>query len=211
LREAIDAALLRAAPGALEHVLVLADRRDVLGLADSVRLQARRLARARPAERDRVPGAADALVLALYRKAARPGWLCGWCDASVLREGALGRVGVGAVILDAAGRRCAQVSRRIAECDPFQAETAALEATLVAATAHCEGAPGIRVYTDCDALVSLWLQHRHDLRLRAVRALAAKLGRFELYSLPRRHNQVAHRLARAGAPGQRTAPPTRGA
>jgi hypothetical protein len=211
LQEAIDAALLQAAPEDLERALATADRRDVLKLADRVRLRAQRLARARPAQRDRVLPAADALVLALYRKAAPPGWLCGWCDASVMHEGALRRVGVGAVILDAAGRSRARVSRQIAACDPFEAEIAALEASLVAAAAHRGGAPGIRVYTDCDALVSLWLQHRDDLRLHAVRVLARKVGRFDLRSLPRRHNQVAHRLARGGAAGNLPVPSTRSA
>jgi hypothetical protein len=201
LREAIDAALLPAAAGDLAAVLALVGLRDVVALADRVRLQARRLARAHPNERVRLLSTGDALVLALYRKTAPPGWLCGWCDASVLHEGAPRRVGVGAIVLDAAGRPCARISRQIADCDPFEAETAALEATLEVAAAHREGAPGIRVYTDCDALVSLWLQHRNDLRLRTVRSWAAKLGRLELRGLPRRHNQAAHRLARAGVAG----------
>jgi ribonuclease HI len=204
--------LLQATPEDLERVLAAADRRAVPAVADRVRLQAKRLTHARPAQRGRVLPAAEALVLALYRHGTPPGWLCAWCDASVMREGPLRRVGVGAIVLDRAGRPCARVSRQIAECGSFEAEIAALEAALAAAAAHRDhGAPGIRVYTDCDALVSLWLQHRHDLRLRAVRVSARKLGRFELRSLPRRHNQVAHHLARAGAPGDVPVPSTRSA
>jgi hypothetical protein len=84
-----------------------------------------------------------------------------------------------------------------AECEPFEAEIAALEAALEATSTVA--ARRVRVYTDCDALVSLWLQRRQDPRLRRVRYLARRLRRFELRSLPRRHNQVVHRLARAGA------------
>jgi ribonuclease HI len=125
--------------------------------------------------------------------------MCGFCDASVAAHDDGRAAGVGSIILDASGRTVARISRRSADCEPFEAEIAALEATLDMAAGLGEGARRIRVYTDCDALVALWLQRRSDPRLRGVRALARGLRAFQLCRLPRRHNQAAHRLARDGA------------
>jgi ribonuclease HI len=198
--EAIDRALLRPASNELQRVLALLKGHDATSAADRVRLRAKRLAKVHAAQRSRIPGAADMLVRMLYCHAAPDGWLCAWCDASVAGDRSPPRVGVGAVILDEHGRELARISRPLAECAPFEAEIAALEATLLTAAAR-GAAQRIRVHTDCDALVSLWLRHRSDPRLRAVRELARELRRFELRRLPRRHNQLAHRLARDAAAG----------
>lgn len=198
--EAVDRALLSSAPADLQSALELLQRHDAPVAADRVRLRAKRLAKTRASRRRSILDAADALVLALYRRAAPEGWLCGWCDASVGRDGQPQRAGVGAILVDARGRETARISRPGAGCEPFEAEVAALEAVLEAA-ARDDGTKRIRVYTDCTALVALWLQHRRDPRLRVVRERARRLRRFELRSLPRRHNQIAHRLARDAALG----------
>jgi ribonuclease HI len=199
LAAAIERALLRFVPANVERVLELARREDASRAADRVRLRAKRLVKAKAAPRGAVLAAADALVLRIYHAAAPAGWMCGWCDATVVRD----RAAVGALLLDRHAREFARVCAPIAACEPFEAEIAALEAALRALRAK-----RVCVYTDCDALVALWLQRRRDARLAAVRALARRLRRFELRRVPRRHNKVAHQFARealaAGAECQRS-------
>jgi ribonuclease HI len=199
LNEALDCALLGYPSAEWQRVLELGRQQNVISLADRVRLRGMRLAKSHALHRSRILQAADSLVLAVYCHVARAGWLCGFCDASAMLHGKARGVGIGAIILDGRSRTMAQVSRRTADCEPFEAEIAALEATLDAAAGL--DAPRIRVHTDCDALVALWLQHRRDPRLHGVRARAGRLRGFQLHGLPRRHNQTAHRLARSGALG----------
>jgi hypothetical protein len=205
--EAIDRALLSSAPGDVRCALDLLQPHDPPDAADRVKLRAKRLAKTHASQRSRVLDTADTLVLALYRRSVPERWLCGWCDASVGREEPPHRAGVGAIVLDARGRETARISSPIAGCEPFDAEIAALEAALDAAAPHDGATTRIRVYTDCVALVKLWLQHRRDPRLRIVRELARRFRRFELRSVPRRHNGIAHRLARDAALQSRPATP----
>jgi ribonuclease HI len=200
LGAAIERALLRFAPANVQRVLELARREDASRAADRVQLRAQRLAKARVPLRGPVFAAAEALVLRIYHAAAPAGWLCGWCDATVLRDGAPRRAAVGALLLDRHAREFARISTPIAACEPFEAEIAALESALRALAGR---APRVRMHTDCDALVALWLQQRRDARLSAVRALARRLRRFELRHVPRRHNGIAHRLAREAATAAR--------
>lgn len=99
--------------------------------------------------------------------------------------------------MDPGARIVATQSGPMENLRPFDAEIAALAALMQTASEH--GAERLRVYTDCDGLVQLWLQARHDSRLDAVRALATRFRRLELRLVPRRHNQSAHRLARKAA------------
>jgi ribonuclease HI len=193
LAAAIERALLRPAAANVQRVLELARRGDATRVADRVQLRAQRLAKAQAALRGPVLAAADELILRIYHAAAPAGWLCGWCDATVVRDGAPRRAAVGALLLGQRAREFARISEPIAGCEPFEAEIASLETALRALAGRAQR---IRVYTDCDALVSLWLQRRRDARLSAVRALARRLRRFELRLVPRRHNKVAHQLAR---------------
>jgi len=196
LAEAIDRALLRSAAADLQRVLGLSQREDAARMADRVQLRAKRLAKTYATQRSHVLAAASTLILRLYGAAVPADWLCGWCDATVDRDGARRYAGAGGVILDGRGREFARVCEPIAEAEPFEAEIAALEAVLRAAAGRSEHARRIRVYTDCDALVSLWLHRRRDPRLSGVRSLACRLRRLELRPVPRRHNRIAHRLAR---------------
>ena len=198
LNEAIDSALLHRASGA-QRMLEAQARRDVVGLADRVRLRAKRLAKSHAMHRSQILDAAAGLVLAVYRYAGPRDWMCGFCDASAAPHDEGRGAGIGGVIFDGSGRTVARFARPTSKRNPFEAEIAALEATLDAAAALGDGAPRLRVYTDCDALVALWLQRRRDPRLQGVRALARRLRGFQLYSLPRRHNQAAHHLARHAA------------
>jgi hypothetical protein len=151
-------------------MLELGRREDAAPLADRVRLRAMRLAKSQAAHRSQILTGAESLVLAVYRHAIPRGWMCGFCDASVAAYGDGRASGVGGIILDASGRTVARISRRGADREPFEAEIAALEATLDAAAGLGETTLRIRVYTDCDALVALWLQRRGDPRLRSPRA-----------------------------------------
>ena len=192
LGAALERALLHPIPANVEHVLALARHEDATRIADRVQLRARRLAKAKGTQRGPVLAAADALLLHLYQAAAPAGWLCAWCDATVTGGGAA----VGALLLDRNARELARIAESVAACAPFEAEIAALEAVLRALPRN---AARVRVHTDCDALVALWLQRRRDARLRVVRALARRLRRFELRAVPRRHNRIAHSLAREAA------------
>jgi ribonuclease HI len=196
LAEAIDRALLRCAPADVQRALELAQREDPTRIADRVQLRAKRLAKTQAAQRSEIVAAAGTLIPRLYCSRAPAGWLCAWSDATVARAGATRRAAVGGVLLDNRGRELARICEPIAECEPFEAEIAASQAVLQAAAAHGARAQRIRVHTDCAALVSLWLRHRRDPRLSGLGALASRLRRFELRRVPRRHNQLAHRLAR---------------
>jgi hypothetical protein len=96
--------------------------------------------------------------------------------------------------MDPNGRIVSEDSARTDGLDAFQAEIAA--AFTLSRTAIDHRAERIRVHTDCKALVELWIQHRDDLRLTQLRALARRLQRFELRAIPRLHNQPANLLAR---------------
>jgi hypothetical protein len=198
LNEAIDRALLGYALER-QRVLELGGREDPALLADRVRMRAMRLMKSRAAYRRQILDGAETLVVAVYRRSVPRGWMCGFCDASVAAHDDGRAVGLGSVILDANGRTVARISRRSADCQPFEAEIAALEAALDAVVNLGDEGRRIRLYTDCDALVALWLQNRGDPRLRGVRALTRRLRGFQLHRLPRRHSQAAHRLARDGA------------
>jgi hypothetical protein len=204
--EAIDHALLSSTPADVERALEVLQEHEAPSAADRVRLRAKRLAKTHESQRNSLLDAADALVLALYRRGMPGRWLCGWCDASVGPDRPPHRAGVGAILLDARGRETARISSPIAGCEPFEAEIAALEAVLDAVPPRDGATRRIRVYTDCVALVKLWLQQRRDPRLRIVRELARRFRRFELRSVPRRHNGIAHRLARDAMLASRAPP-----
>jgi ribonuclease HI len=209
LNDIIDRALLAPGPGDSATLVHLLRWQEVAGAADRVRLRAMRMAEHDTSRRAWILAASDALVLALYRHPARRGWLYGWCDAAVVRDGSQRRAGIGSIVVDATGRIIARICARIAECKPFEAEIAAVQAALSAVAAHPGGPQCIRIHTDCDALVSLWLRSRRDPRLQAVHALMRSFRRFELRCVPPRHNRVAHRLARDAVLGDVRAPATR--
>jgi len=201
LAEAIDRALRHRGPADLQRVMDAARRQEPARVADRVQLQAKRLAKTQAARRARILQLADELVQRLYLGAAPPGWLCGWCDAAVLRDVADRCAAVGGVLLDDRGRELARLSEPVAERQAFEAEIAAAQAILQSAAKRGAHTQRIRVHTDCGALVSLWLRRRRDPRLAALRALAARLRRFELRRVPRRHNRIADRLAREALRG----------
>lgn len=199
LNAAIDHALLETTAESSLHAVESLAAQGTSETADRVQRRARRLAATDRVRRDRILKACDALVASLYRGAAPAGWLCAWCDASVAADALSPAAGIGAIIQDECGRTLATISRRIPRCDPFDAEIAALAATLEATLADAGAGARIRVYTDCPALARLWLRYPRDPRFSAVSALARRLRRFEPCALPRRHNQAAHRLARSAA------------
>jgi hypothetical protein len=197
---AIDLALMARSRAGREALLALVPARTATRLVEPVRRRARSLARRARGGR-RLERARDALILALYARAAPAGWACAWCDGSFV-PGEPPRAGLGALLFDGSGRLVARVSRRTLASDPFAAEIAALEATLAAASRR--GLGRLRVHTDCAALARMWRERRAEPRLAAVRAQAAALARFELTAIPRLHNPLANRLARGAARRGRT-------
>ena len=138
--------------------------------------------------------ARDNLILAIYAHTSPRGWATGWCDGSSLhtKEGIV--AGVGVQLVDDKNKLLVQFGRTVQGHGPLAAEISALATVMEAALKH--RVEDLRVYTDCKALVLLWLQHRADTRLDSVGVLAGKLRRFEIRLLPRRHNGPMHRLAR---------------
>jgi ribonuclease HI len=200
LNRAIDARLL--APGGVgaEGLLRVAGTREAARLAERVRRRATLLGKARRGPREAMLRARDHLILQLYAGAAPAGWHVAWSDGSVGRRAGDGRAGIGGLVLGPRDRGVlVEISAPAAPHDPLSVELAAMTAVLHAALDL--GAQRLRLYTDCDALVALWLRHRDDSRLTGLQGLALWLRRFELRSVPRQHNPVAHRLARRAMGG----------
>lgn len=159
-------------------------------LAERVRRRAAVIARRERGRSDAILGARDQLILALYAHAAPPGAFTAWSDGA----SRLGKAGIGGLLMDPEYRTVAHLAEPRPGLDAFAAEIAALEAVMRAAAER--GAGRLRVYTDCVALLLLWLEKRADPRLAEVRERARRFRRFELRALPRLHNQPANRLAR---------------
>lgn len=191
LNALIDACLL--APG--EHppreLAICLPAEDVTALAERVRRRATLIARRERPHAEAILTARDALILALYASATPRGAFTAWSDGSS-RQGQA--AGIGGLLMDPEGRMVAHLSQPLQGLDAFAAEVAALEAVMRAAADR--GAGRLRVYTDCVALLLLWLEKRADPRLEQVRKQAHRFRRFELRALPRLHNQPANRLAR---------------
>lgn len=189
LNALIDASLLT--PGADPRALAARlPEQEAAALAERVRRRATLLARREKAHADAILAVREALILALYARAAPPGAFTAWSDGSSRH----GKAGIGGLLMDPQGLTVARLSEPRPGLDAFAAEIAALEAVMRAAAER--GAGRLRVYTDCVALLLLWLEKRADPRLAEVRERARRFRRFELRALPRLHNQSANRLAR---------------
>jgi ribonuclease HI len=164
-------------------------------VAERVRRRAAVVCKAHPERSSQILRARNTLIFAIYGDAAPPGWSCAWSDGSSFRFNHHRIAGLGGVLVGPDGHRLARISRIVADLDPFEAEIAALAATLQTALAH--DVERIRAHIDCDALVSLWSEQRSDPRLAPLRALATRFRRIHLRAVPRQHNQPADRLARA--------------
>lgn len=190
LNRLIDRCLQAPAPARFDAVLRAVSALEAPAVAERVRRRATVLGRVERQHRRAILKARDELVLQLYRQAAPAGWYTAWCDGSV--HGGL--ASIGGLALNPRGNRVGELSRAIGACDPFGTELAAACAVLRLALGR--GARQVCAYTDCDALVALWLGRREDPRLHELRGLARECRRFELRRIPRQHNQPAHRLAR---------------
>jgi ribonuclease HI len=199
VKRAIDAALLAATPQPLHELL--ASQRSVAmpALADKVRRRATQLARRMRAQRTALIQARDAIILALYARAAPKGWMTAWCDGSAKTGDAQHLAGIGGVLADHDGHVMAQVAHKLTGKSALGAEIAAASAVLT--LAHDAGIARVRLHTDCKGLVDLWLNRRGDPRLAALRAQAVRLNRLQMRLVPRQHNQKAHRLAHAAMRG----------
>jgi hypothetical protein len=195
LNRAIDAQLLAPDGVGPEGVLRVEGTREAVRLAERVRRRATLLGKARRGQREAMRRARDHLILHLYAGAAPAGWHVAWSDGSVSRGAGHRRAGIGGLLLGPQDRAVlAEISAPAVPDDALSVELAAVTAVLRAALDL--GAQRLRLYTDCDALVTLWLRHREDPRLTELHGLALWLHRFELRGVPRQHNPLAHRLAR---------------
>lgn len=167
---------------------------DSTRLAERVCRRAALLSRRDRSAAESILAARDALVLALYARATPRGTFTTWSDGSSKMTPQELIAGIGGLLMDPQGRIVSRLSRPCRGLDAFAAEIAALEA--VQHSAAVLGAERLRVYTDCVALLHLWLESRADARLEKVREQARRFRRFELRALPRAHNQPANRLAR---------------
>jgi ribonuclease HI len=195
VNELIDRALLHPTDTQWRAVARIGRTVAIQRLAERVRRRATVLAR-----RDRAHGAGilrarDGVILAVYAGDTPARWHTAWCDSSVTNGAHI--AGVGGLLQDAAGRQVAELARRASERTPFEAEIAALVAVVQLARAH--DVERLRVYCDCSALARLWHARRDDPRLAALAVLARDFRRLQVCSLPREHNQPAHRLAKSAA------------
>lgn len=197
LNRVIDGCLSAWTAAQVDEVLEATRGRDPRAMGERVRRRATVLGRMHRQQRFAILQARDALILALYRQATPSGWYAAWSDGSVRVGHKDDRAGIGGVVLAPEGSVVARVSHSISACDAFTAELAAATAVLQAALG--QGAKRLRLHTDCEGFVALWLEQRDDPRLAGLRALAGRCRRFELRRVPRQHNQPAHRLARRGA------------
>jgi ribonuclease HI len=201
IRRAIDTALLAGARPPQNELRGWCRNLTVTALAEKVRRRAAQLTRLARARRAALIEARDAIILAVYAQAVANGWRTAWCDGSSVTTAGRQAAGIGGVIVDRHGHLLAQVARRLAgrEHSPLEAEIAAASAVL--ALALDAGIKRVRLYSDCKGLVDLWFGRRGDARLAALRALGQQLSGLQICLVPRQHNQVAHRLARAAASG----------
>ena len=195
VNEVIDRALQQPTDAHFRAARRLRATTPMQNLAERARRRATLLARRDRRHSAQILRSRDRLMLSLYADATPAGWHTAWCDGSITtgkRE-----AGIGGLLMDAAGRIVTEVTRRVPELTPFEAEIAALVAILQVARA--QGVQRLRVYSDCGAVVRLWQRSRDDARLVALAALAREFRRLQVCALPRLHNQPAHRLAKSGA------------
>jgi ribonuclease HI len=197
INRAIDKALHDLSEENLRAVLDLSAPLKLTSIAERVRRCATVLTRRDGWHWKQILEARDRLMLAIYGNAAPRGWFCAWCDGSSIEMDQGSIAGIGAVLLNSEGKLVVEITQPAGELDPFAAEIAAVEAILRAAIDY--GIEQIRVHTDCNGLVQLWLCDRDDPRLAPVRALVQAFRRFELFLVPRKHNQWADRLAKRAA------------
>lgn len=190
----IDMALREPTDEHRHHFLQLASHHDISTVADRIRRRATLLIR-----RERIAGvpivtARDSLILTLYANAAPKGWFCGWFDGSTICSDQRCISGIGGILTNPQGKEITQFGKYAGALPPFETEIVAAQTILESALQH--GVERIRVYTDCRALLELWLKKREDTRLAILRSLAMRFKRIELRLIPRRHNHPANQLAR---------------
>ena len=196
LNAAIEQTLSKPSEVNINHLRQVCGELTPTPLAERVRRCAQRLLRRDPPSAEAILHTRDELILQVYAAATPPGWYVGWSDGSSKPTAQGNTAGVGGLLLDSRGQFAGQLSLRAGALTAFEAEIAALQALVGLAIG--KGAQQLLVHTDCIALVRLWCCHRDDPRLVALRHQIRPLRGFRLQSVPRNHNQSAHRLARCG-------------
>lgn len=197
INKVIDRALFKPSSAHFRDVRSLEAAQDIFALSERIRRRATWQDRHTATPSQQIIAARDNLILRLYHTMAPNGWHCAWCDGSVTGNPPRRRCGIGGILMNRDGRIINRLSLPTETHPPFETEIAAV--TAVMRIAIESGIKKLRVYSDCEALVTLWQQQRGDPRLEQVRAQAERFVRFQLYSVPRQHNQPANRLAREAA------------
>jgi ribonuclease HI len=197
LNKIIDKVLLEPTEKHLQEVLHSCRPAIAATLAERVRKRATLLARRKHPDRKAFLDRRDTLILVIYAGMAPADCYCAWTDGSVYTIAETSVTGLGGLLLDLERAVVSEFSLHGEGMSSFAAEIAAIETVLREAVAH--GATRLRVHTDCEALVQLWLQQREDARLTGIRDLAGAFKLLQLHSVPRQHNHPAHRLAKQAA------------
>lgn len=194
LNQLIDRTLSQPTQQHRDDLLAWASTHDTQRLAERVRRRATWLGRHQPGLAHRLLTRRDELIMTLYADRTPAGWGNAWCDGSSSGRGSELHAGIGAVLLDASGKRISETRRYVGRKTAFQAELTALTEVLEIALAH--NIEQLRVHTDSKALVQLWHQQRQDPRLEPVRLLGCRFKRLHIRAIPRLHNQLANALAK---------------
>jgi ribonuclease HI len=195
LNKIIDEALLDGPDCLIDELRSLTGFGDTEAIADRVLRRATKLARSHRARTAAILAARDQLVLRLYGAAAPPETCSGWADGATARRGGCCTSGIGAVLMAPGAGTIVELARRSGAKQSFDTEMEALIALLRTSFAH--GARRIVVHTDCKALLQRWSRRRDDPTLQELSSIVGHYEFFKLKAVPRRHNQVAHRLAQA--------------
>lgn len=194
LNKVIDRVLLEPTEKHIQEVVQSSHPAMTAAMAERVRRRATLLARRERLSRKIFLDRRDTLIRVIYAGRAPADCCCAWTDGSVYSAAEKCIAGLGGILWDPAGVMINEFSLRKEGMDSFTAEIAAIETVLGKARAH--GVTRLRVHTDCEALVQLWLRQREDARLAEIRRFAGEFKLLQLQNVPRQHNHLAHQLAR---------------
>lgn len=194
LNTVIEQALLTPSLQHQQQLLQLTTTIPVRQLAERIRKRATLLSKRQRGDTRQLLAERDELIMALYASRVPRGWACAWCDGSSSKLASHYQAGIGGILWDSKSDVIAHFSRAIGEYRAYEAELAAVAATI--STALAQQQRRLWVFTDNHGLAQLWREHRNDTRLAEIRRLVSELERFALQALPRQHNQAANALAK---------------
>ncbi len=190
----IDQALAEPSERSCNAVVTMLSSMEPEKLAERVRRRATILCRQQPQACRQILRVRDRLILVIYGKAAHVQAFSAWCDASLKVTDGKTVAAISGLMLSPQGKLIAIIVDLTEKRDAVEAEAAAVTAVMQAALQRHVNR--LRIHSDCLALVRLWLERREDLRLVEINQLANQFYNFEMYYIPRLHNQPADKLAK---------------